>query len=140
MESGGCGVTPDDAMSFATYRNKWWPGVDQGVMEDVATSIQYMTVALYQARLGQWPTLCVVGGTGKLAWSMAQLVGVVESTFPDLERKVAVQEAAVTGMPRSLPRPPGSGIRASRFVAIVCHCPGGSWPAPPGFLARPTMS
>lgn len=104
--SQAVGVTPDDAMSFATYRNKWWPGVDQGVMEDVATSIQYMTVALYQARLGQWPTLCVVGGTGKLAWSMAQLVGVVESTFPDLERKVAVQEAAVTGMPRSLPPSP----------------------------------
>lgn len=106
------GVTPDDAMAFAIYPDEWWPGVDRNVMDDVAASIQYMTVALYQGRLGQWPALCLVlweGYTGgRLAWSMAQLVDVVESIFPDLEQKVSQQEAEVAKTPRSLPASPWS--------------------------------
>jgi hypothetical protein len=100
------GITPDDAMAFAVYPHQWWPDVDQRVMTEVATSIQFMTVALYQARLGQWPALCEVrepeSTSGRLAWSMAQLINVVEATLPDLEQKVLQQEAlAVKRLPAS---------------------------------------
>jgi hypothetical protein len=97
--SQAIGVTSDDAMTFAVYPYQWWPEVDQGVMSEVATSIQFLTVALYQGKLGQWPALCLVQGEGytdgKLAWSMPQLISVVESTLPHLERKVLQQEALV---------------------------------------------
>jgi hypothetical protein len=100
------GVTSDDAVAFAVYPDQWWPDVDQSVMSKVSASIQFMTVALYQGRLGQWPALCLVqkeGSTGgKLAWSMAQLIDVVEQTLPDLEQKVCQQEAlAVARLPAS---------------------------------------
>lgn len=93
-------------MALAVYPDQWWPDVDQSVMSKVSESIQFMTVALYQGRLGQWPALCLVqeeGSTGgKLAWSMAQLIDVVERTLPDLEQKVCQQEAlAVARLPAS---------------------------------------
>jgi hypothetical protein len=97
-------------MAFAVRPDTWWPSVDRKVMDEVASSIEFMTVALYQGRLGQWPAVCAVqrqestGGT--LAWSMTQLVGVIESIFPDLELKVSQQEAAVARAPRSLPESP----------------------------------
>lgn len=100
------GVTSDDVMAFAAHPDQWWPDVDQGVMSKVSASIQFMTVALYQGRLGQWPALCLVQGEGKtggkLAWSMGQLIDVVERTLPDLEQEICLQEElAVARLPTS---------------------------------------
>ena len=39
-------------------------------------------------------------GAIKLSWSMAQLINVVESILPDLERKAAEQEASAAATPR----------------------------------------
>jgi hypothetical protein len=99
--SQAAGVTSNDAMAFAVYPDQWWPDADYGVMDEAASSIQFMTMALYQGRLGQWPALCSVRGEGhtggRLAWSMRQLIDVVESTLPDLEERVRQQEALVVG-------------------------------------------
>lgn len=106
------GVTPDDAMAFASYRDEWLPGLDKDVMDLLASAINGLTEAFYQGRLGQWPALPptlleeireskpMLGVGGKLAWSMAQLVDAAERVIPELGRRVSEQEAKADGPPR----------------------------------------
>ena len=92
------GLLPEELLPFAPHPGEmalpWRPGADEQVMESVAIAIHYATEALYQGRLGQWPAMCVpVSGHPKLAWSMTQLLDVIEPKLPDLERKISEQEA-----------------------------------------------
>jgi hypothetical protein len=98
------GLTPEDHLAFMAHPGElampWRPEVDQNVMDGAAAAIHYTTQALYQGRLDQWPAMCPAPGAIKLSWSMAQLIDVVESMLPDLERKAAEQEAGAAGTPR----------------------------------------
>jgi hypothetical protein len=99
------GLTMDDARAFNLHPDEmalpWRPGVDTEVMDLVALALYYVTVALFQGRLGQWPTFCVpVEGMPRLAWSMPQLLDVIEPKLIDLERKVSEQEAIADQTPR----------------------------------------
>jgi len=98
------GLTSGDPLAFMAHPGEiampWRPGVDQNVMDGVAAAIHYTTQALYQGRLGQWPAMSPAPGAIKLSWSMAQLINVVESILPDLERKAAEQEASAAATPR----------------------------------------
>lgn len=101
------GLTPEDALPFMPHPGEmampWRPGVDEKVMDDVALAIHYATVALYQGRLGQWPAMCVSADREvKLAWSMAQLIDVIEPKLLALEQRVSEQEARADQMPRLL--------------------------------------
>lgn len=97
-------LTPEDHLAFMAHPGEmampWQPGVDQNVMDGVAAATHYTTQALYQGRLGQWPAMSPAPGAIKLSWSMAQLIDVVESMLPDLERKAAEQEARAARTPR----------------------------------------
>jgi Restriction endonuclease len=90
------GLTIDDHLTFMTHPAEmtlsWRPGIDENVMDGAAAAINYMTQALYQGRLGYWPAMCPATGTVKLAWSMRQLIEVVEPCLDGLEQKVAEQE------------------------------------------------
>lgn len=99
------GLTMEDHLAFMTHPGEmampWRPGVDQDVMNEVALAIHYATEALYQGRLGQWPAMCVpVSREPKLAWSMPQLIDVIEPKLRDLEQRVTEQEAKADQTPR----------------------------------------
>lgn len=98
------GLTVDDHLAFMTDPAEmtlpWRPGVDQNIMEGAAAAIHYTTQALYQGRLDHWPAMCPALGAIKHAWSMPQLIEVVESTLPGLEQKVAEQEDKAALEPR----------------------------------------
>lgn len=99
------GLTPEDALPFMPHPDEmkmpWRPGVDEQVMDGVFLDLHYTTQALHQGRLGQWPAMCVpVDGEVKLAWSMAQLIDVIEPKLPALEQKVSAQEAKADQTPR----------------------------------------
>ncbi len=98
------GLTLEDHLAFMAHPGEiampWRPGVDQNVMDGVTAAIHYTTQALYQGRLGQWPAMSPAPSAIKLSWSMAQLIDVVESILPDLERKAAEQEARAAATPR----------------------------------------
>ena len=91
------GLTPEDHPPFIAHPGElampWRSGVDHDVMDDVAAAIHHTTQALYQGALGQWPAMSPAPSAMKLSWSMAQLIDVVESILPDLERKTTEQEA-----------------------------------------------
>jgi hypothetical protein len=92
------GLAMEDLLSFSPHPGEmahpWRVGVDGEVMDGVFLNLYYTTQALYQGRLGQWPAMCVSANQEpKLAWSMAQLIDVIEPKLPDLERKVSEQEA-----------------------------------------------
>jgi hypothetical protein len=75
--------------------------VDEEVMEGVVLNIHYTTQALYQGRLGQWPAMCVSANRDvRLAWSMPQLIEVIEPKLPGLEQKVSEQETVADQTPR----------------------------------------
>jgi hypothetical protein len=79
----------------------WRPGTDEKVLDGVFLDLHYTTQALQQGRLGQWPAMCVSAGReAKLAWSMPQLIDVIEPKLPDLERKISEQEAKADQTPR----------------------------------------
>jgi hypothetical protein len=99
------GLTMEDLQAFSPHPGEmahpWRPGADAKVMDGVSLNLYYTTQALYQGRLGQWPAMCVsIGREVKLAWSMAQLIDVIEPKLPDLERKVSEQEARADQTPR----------------------------------------
>ena len=58
-----------------------------------ASVIGHLTQALNQGRLGDWPVLIKAPDAPKLAWSMPQLLGVVEPGLTLLEQQVDEQEA-----------------------------------------------
>jgi hypothetical protein len=98
-------LTFDDFTAFDPHPGEmampWRAGVDEDVMVGVALDIHYTTQALYQGRLGQWPAICVSASREvKLAWSMAQLIDIIEPKLPDVERKVSEQEARADQTPR----------------------------------------
>src|SRR5260370_24652799 len=82
----------------------WRRGTDENIMDGVAAAIHYMTQALDQGMLGHWPAMCPVQRGAKLAWSMPQLIEVVEPHLDALEQKVAEQEDKTAREP-SLPWP-----------------------------------
>jgi hypothetical protein len=103
-------LTLDDHLKFMPHpaeiemRLVWRRGIDENVMDGAAAAIHYMTQALYQGRLGHWPAMCPVPGGAKLAWSMPQLIEVVEPHLDVLEQKAAEQEDNAAREPR-LPWP-----------------------------------
>jgi restriction endonuclease len=102
-------LTPEEDQAFMSdpgeMTRKWRFGADESVMDGVAHAIYDATEALYQSRLGQWPAACVAANRKlKLAWSLAQLIDVVEPTLRALEQNVAEQEATVNQQTR--PRMP----------------------------------
>jgi hypothetical protein len=99
------GLTMDDLLAFSTHPGEtalpWRPGADEKVLDGVFLDLHYTTQALHQGRLGQWPAMCVsIGREVKLAWSMPQLIDVIEPKLPDLERKISEQEARADQTPR----------------------------------------
>lgn len=99
------GLMPEDFLALRPHPGEmalpWRPGIDEEVMDRVALAIHYATEALYQGKLGQWPAMCVpVSGGPKVAWSMGQLIDVVEPKLLDLEQKVAEQETTADQTPR----------------------------------------
>lgn len=104
------GLTPDDFFAFAPYPGEttlpWRLGIDPNVMDGTAAAVQETTEALHQGRLDQWPAGCPAPGAAKLAWSMRQLIDVVELMLPGLEQKVTEQEEkAAQVRKRGWPRP-----------------------------------
>jgi hypothetical protein len=74
----------------------WRDGVDSSKMNAVVTAISHLAQALSQGKLGDWPVLCQPpADTPKLAWSMKQLIGVIETALDALEPEVAAQESNV---------------------------------------------
>jgi hypothetical protein len=72
----------------------WKHGVDPATMSALATAISHLSQALSQGKLGDWPvTYPPVAGTPKLAWSMKQLISVVEAALDVLEPEVAAQKS-----------------------------------------------
>lgn len=99
------GLSMEDALAFDLHPGEmalpWRPGADAEVMDLVALALHYVTVALYQGRLGQWPAFCVpVDVQPRLAWSMRQLLDVIEPKLLDLEAKVSEQETIADQTPR----------------------------------------
>jgi hypothetical protein len=99
------GLTMEDVLAFNLHPGEmalpWRPGADAEVMDLVALALHYVTVAFYQGRLGQWPAFCVpVNVEPRLAWSMPQLLDVIEPKLLDLEGKVSEQEARADQTPR----------------------------------------
>jgi Restriction endonuclease len=71
----------------------WRSGVDTSGAAETASTIGHLIQAVNQGRLGDWPVLFKAPGEPKLAWSMPQLLGVVEPSLTLLEERVAEQEA-----------------------------------------------
>jgi hypothetical protein len=99
------GITLEDQLAFMSHPGElamaWKPGVDEKVMDGAALAIHYATEALYQGRLGQWPAMCVATSRDvKLAWSMPQLLDVMEPKLLDLEQKISEQESRADKTPR----------------------------------------
>jgi hypothetical protein len=99
------GLTPEDQLAFMSHPGElamaWKPGVDEKVMDGAALAIHYTTEAMYQGRLGQWPAMCVATSRDvKLAWSIAQLLDVMEPKLLDLEQKISEQESRADKTPR----------------------------------------
>lgn len=99
------GLTQEDHLAFMTHPGEmtmpWKPGVDEKVLDSAALAIHYATEALYQGRLGQWPAMCVTTSRDvKLAWSMPQLIDLMEPKLRDLEQKISEQESRADQTPR----------------------------------------
>ena len=99
------GLTMEDHSAFSPHPGEmeipWRPGADEKVLDGVFLDLHYTTQALHQGRLGQWPAMCVSADRGvKLAWSMAQLIDVIEPKLPNLGRKVSELEARADQTPR----------------------------------------
>ena len=99
------GLTMDDLLAFSPHPGEmslpWLPGADEKILDGVFLDLHYTTQALHQGRLGQWPAMCVSASRKpKWAWSMAQLIDVIEPKLPDLEQKVSEQEARADQTPR----------------------------------------
>lgn len=101
------GLAPDYLEEFLTHPEQlplqWRPGTDGDVMDGAEVAVHYLTQALYQGRLGHWPAFAPAADREvKLAWSMPQLIDLVEPSLEMLERKVAEQENNATSQPRPL--------------------------------------
>jgi hypothetical protein len=99
------GLNPEDALPFLPHPGEaalpWRPGADEKVLDGVFFDLYYTTQALHQGRLGQWPAMCsAVDRQVMLAWSMPQLIDVIEPKLPVLEEKVSEQEAKADQTPR----------------------------------------
>jgi Restriction endonuclease len=79
----------------AEMHRAWKDGVDTSVMDEAARMIGFLTQALNQGKLGDWPVTCPSPSGPKLAWSVPQLLQIVEPAIASLERTVAEQEGKV---------------------------------------------
>lgn len=85
-------LVPSGLDASGMYRT-WRGGVDPVAGSATAGVIGHLTQALNQGRLGDWPVLIKAPDAPKLAWSMPQLLGVVEPGLTLLEQQVDAQEA-----------------------------------------------
>lgn len=85
-------LVPSGLDASGMYRT-WRGGVDPAAGSTTASVIGHLTQALNQGRLGDWPVLIKAPDAPKLAWSMPQLLGVVEPGLTLLEQQVDRQEA-----------------------------------------------
>ena len=85
-------LVPSGLDASGMYRT-WKEGVDPAAGSETASVIGHLTQALSQGRLGDWPVLIKAPDEPKLAWSMPQLLGVVEPGLALLEQQVDEQEA-----------------------------------------------
>jgi Restriction endonuclease len=85
-------LAPSSLDASGMYRT-WRDGVDPAAGSATASVIGHLTQALNQGRLGDWPVLIKAPDEPRLAWSMPQLLGVVEPGLTVLEQQVDEQEA-----------------------------------------------
>ena len=95
-------LSPDERPAFESYDGERPPGTDKWGMVLLSSAVRIATLAMNQARLGWWPVYCFrasgergFGVQPRLAWSMAQLIDVVEASLPTLDREAAEQAANV---------------------------------------------
>jgi hypothetical protein len=105
IQSRAEGFTIEDFQAFSQHPGEtalpWSPGADEKVLDGVFLDLYYTTQALHQGRLGQWPAVCSAADRQvMLAWSMPQLIDVIEPKLPVLEEKVSEQEAKADQTPR----------------------------------------
>jgi hypothetical protein len=105
VQSRAEGFTIEDLQAFSAHPGEtalpWSPGADEKVLDGVFLDLYYTTQALHQGRLGQWPSICsAVNVQPRLAWSMPQLLDVIEPKLLDLEVKISEQEAIADQTPR----------------------------------------
>jgi hypothetical protein len=77
----------------------WRNGVSAADGDQTAVAIQHLAQALNQGRLDDWPVVIKAPDDPKLAWSMPQLLGVVEPGLKELEERVDAHEASIKGRP-----------------------------------------
>jgi hypothetical protein len=77
----------------------WRNGVSAADGDQTAAAISHLAQALNQGRLGDWPVVVKAPDEPKLAWSMPQLLGVVEPGLVELEGQVDAQQASITRRP-----------------------------------------
>jgi hypothetical protein len=85
-------LVPSGLDASGVYR-AWKDGVDPSAGSATASLIGHLTQALNQGRLGDWPVVIKAPDEPRLAWSMPQLLGVVEPGLTLLEQQVDEQEA-----------------------------------------------
>jgi hypothetical protein len=85
-------LVPSGLDASGMYR-AWKDGVDPSAGSTTASLMGHLTQALNQGRLGDWPVVIKAPDEPRLAWSMPQLLGVVEPGLTLLEQQVDEQEA-----------------------------------------------
>ena len=85
-------LVPSGLDASGMYR-AWKDGVDPSAGSATVSLIGHLTQALNQGRLGDWPVVIKAPDEPRLAWSMPQLLGVVEPGLTLLEQQVDEQEA-----------------------------------------------
>jgi hypothetical protein len=91
--SGGIGDYVPAEADLASTTPVWRDGVDPATAEAMSLETNEIAEALDLGRLGNWPVVSrspEIGG--KLAWSMPQLLGVVEARMVVLEAALAHEE------------------------------------------------
>jgi hypothetical protein len=85
-------ILPSDS-AITSMAREWRHGVDEDVMEAAFSAVGDLTQALDRARLGDLPVVCLtVLGATKLAWTIEQLLGVIEPELATLEKQIDEQE------------------------------------------------
>jgi len=74
----------------------WRDGVDPAVMDGLSSEMNEMTQALDLGKLGNWPVVCRAADGSKVAQSMPQLLGAIESRLTVLEQQVAREAGNAT--------------------------------------------
>jgi len=92
------GLVPSKLDGTLMYRT-WKDGVRADEANETAAVIGHLAQSLNQGRLGDWPVVIKAFDVPKLAWSMPQLLGVVEPGLVVLEERVDAHEASIRARP-----------------------------------------